>query len=122
MIIKMTFNDNDFTDILYSFAKKMFINLTNGVKMTDSRETYEKFNKLLNPNISEKLSEEEKKTVIKRCKEQIEEFIIFCTEKESEVVYLKQILKVEIIDSVEDKWENGEVVYWLQHSGVVVRQ
>lgn len=122
MIIKLTFNDNDFTDILYSFAKNMFINLTCGIKSSYSREEYEKFNKLLNPNICEQLTEEDKKTIIKRCKEQIEEFIVHCTEKESEVVYLKQTLKVEIIETLEDKWENGEVVYWLQHSGAVVRQ
>jgi hypothetical protein len=52
----------------------------------------------------------------------IEEFIVYCTENKDDLPYLKQSLKVKIIESVEDKWENGEVVYWLQHSGAVVKQ
>ena len=36
--------------------------------------------------------------------------------------YLMSKLEVEILFTFEDKWENGESVYWLQNSGVVVNQ
>lgn len=122
MIIQMTFNDNDFTDILFRFSKNMYMNLTDGINMNASREEVRAYNELLNPNIDKKLTDEEKKKIKKRCEKMIEEFIVYCTENGGDLPYLKQSLKVNIINSVEDKWENGEVVYWLQHSGAVVRQ
>ena len=122
MIIQMTFNDNDFTDILFRFSKNMYINLTDGINMDASKEEIRTYIELLNPNIGKKLTDEEKKKIKKRCEKMIEEFIICCTENRDDLPYLKQALKVKIIDSVEDKWENGEVVYWLQHSGAVVKQ
>lgn len=131
MIIKLTFNDNDFTDMLFSFAKKMYVYLTAGVRPTSTlnseelrknREEWKIYNDLLNPNVKSSYTEKEKEFIIKRCRDVLEEYIIYYSVDESTTNYLKKNLKIEILKTLEDKWENGEVVYWLQHSGAVVRQ
>lgn len=131
MILKMTFNDNDFTDLLFSFAKNLHVYATMGVKPTGSlsteelienRKDWKKYNDLLNPNIKATHTEEEKEIILKRCKDKLEEYITYYATSERTKEYLKKNLKVEMLKSLEDKWENGEVVYWLQHSGAVVRQ
>lgn len=131
MILKMTFNDNDFTDLLFSFAKNMHVYTTVGVKPTSSlsteelienRKDWKKYNDLLNPNIKTTHTEEEKEIILERCKDKLEEYITYYATSERTKEYLKKNLKVEMLKSLEDKWENGEVVYWLQHSGAVIRQ
>ena len=30
--------------------------------------------------------------------------------------YLKKGLNVKVLTRIEDKWENGEAIYWFQHA------
>lgn len=130
MIIRMTLNDNDFGELMEMFVKgfpNRITALPKNIETLDGKEQFEiikeirKIDKLLNPNITENYTKEEKDLIIKKINESFKIFVenhcdLFSYE------YLKDNFKVEIIDSMEDKWENGEVWYWFQHSGVFLNQ
>lgn len=130
MIIRLTVKDNDFGDLMDDFVKNLsgkITKLPSNIEFLDGRKQFEiikeirKIDKLLNPNVTENHTEEEKELLIKRIKETFIEFIHSRTD-DSTAEYLIKKFEAKIINSMEDKWENGEVWYWFQHSGVFLNQ
>lgn len=52
----------------------------------------------------------------------IEEDELSCYNKEETKTYIMGRLKISYLKALEDRWENNEVVYWLQHSNKVIVQ
>lgn len=130
MIIRLTVEDNDFGDLMDNFMKKFPSVITRiprniddvePEKQIEIIEEISKIDKLLNPNVTEKYTEEEKTILIERIIKVFSEFVHNNID-ESTASYLDKKFKVNIIDSMEDKWENGEVWYWFQHSGMFLNQ
>ena len=120
MIIKMTVKDNDFGDILENFARNLNNRITKLPINIEEMEWFEQLEcmKLLTENHTE----EEKELLIRKIKETFSTYVKDVCKDESDVDYLIGKFKVEIIESMTDKWENGEMVYWFQHSGLVINQ
>ena len=130
MIIRLTVSDNDFGKLMNSFVKNLPNNITSfpsNIKTLDVERRLEiirevqKIDKLLNPNVTENHTEEEKIILVKKIKESFSKFVYRYVDV-STAEYLTKNFNVEIINSMEDKWENGEVWYWFQHSGVFLNQ
>lgn len=159
MIIRVTFEDNDFTELLELFFKKFWLNINissidgfpkedeNFMDFTTLKDLLEEASAILDGNYKEKgivkKSEEDKKNEAIRlfemqeerkfhsCLQQIklnefdkvfcikfliskiELFLKFkCIENKEMYDYLSKNIKIDIVNSVEDKDENGEVVYY----------
>lgn len=130
MIIRLTVEDNDFGDLMNIFLKKFPSVITKIPSNIENMETQnqldtineiEEIDKLLNPNITEKHTNEEKMILIRRIVKTFSEFVYNYTDEHT-AEYLEKRFKVETVDFMEDKWENGEVWYWFQHSGVFLNQ
>lgn len=122
MIIKITFHDNDFKNVLEKIGRNMCIlysyyRLTRLVDIDDPEKIKEycdnakEFDKYL-----KMIQDEEKFTpvdkglflrlIIKSVKAWIEDTY------PDDAKYLTDRLEIEIVDSVKDQWENGEVLYY----------
>ena len=122
MIIKITFNDNDFTQILESFFDSpLFSGLNYCLKkysVDDEPETLNTYRNLsvlietyLHKLQDEKnFTKEDKKHFIEILKESILDFIK--DRYRDNLEYLSKQLTIRIQDSVTDHWENGEAVYY----------
>lgn len=130
MIIRLTVNDNDFYNELNGFCKNLSLQISRlpkdiesmeGAKQLELIRECQKVDRLLNPNVTETHTEEEKELLIRKTKEA---FTIYARKvcEEDTADYLIKNLEVQIISTMEDKWENGEAFYWFQHSGVVLNQ
>ena len=121
MIFRITVNDNDFTSILECFADDLFdrIYYAKDDPEMNSTEWYEKIykpkqeiQKLMNPNITSKLTDEDKvalrATVLLEWCDYIDSLSVLDDTKD----YLKNNFKVSVSFDFTDKWENGEVVYY----------
>lgn len=131
MIIRTTFNDNDFTHLLEEYwdgfwYKNYYCILDKYEKSDDyedlkkHKEIYIEFHDLLD----KAFFEENKMTVeeLKRFERVITESIFaFIESKRSDSIdYLKKMFSVKIRFRIEDKWENGEVVYYfLNHKKMI---
>ena len=131
MIIRLTVDNNDFYNELYGFCNRLSLQIPRLPKDIASMEytkqleiirESQKVDRLLNPNVTEKHTEEEKELLIRKTKEAFSIYVKATCRDESDVDYLIRNLKVEITDTMTDKWENGEAFYWFQHSGVVINQ
>ena len=130
MVIKMTVGNNDFGELMDSFVGNLSsyllrcpddIEERDGAKQLEVIREIWRVDKLINPNVTENHTEEDKRAIKKR----IKELFSLVTEKqvnEETWKYLVDNFCVDIIDCVEDKWENGEMYYWFQHSGMYVCQ
>ena len=132
MIIRITVKDNDFGEILEDFVRNLSNRMTRVPDNIENMQPKEqiafirslnKIERLLNPNVTEQLTEDEKSLICGRVKEVFGEYVYSLKELSIyTIVYLVTNFSVEITNSMEDKWENGEVVYWFQHSGVWLNQ
>lgn len=126
MIIKVTVEDNDFGEILERFMKNLCFELTRepddltAGKALDFYRTYKRINSLLNPNVTEKLTEEDVAFLTERIKKSWEFYVKKKVPDADQ--YLVNKFKVTFPKTFTDKWENGEAVYWFQHSGIVLNQ
>ena len=127
MIIRLTVRDNDFGEVMDDFVKQLpniLTKLPKGIEKLESKKQLEIvkeldcIDRLL--RIGD-LSNEEKDIVVKRIEKVFCEFVhdVTC---ESIAKYLIKNLDVRTINVMEDKWENGEVWYWFQHSGAWLNQ
>ena len=133
MIIKMTVKDNDFGNLMSGFVLNLGIRISQlplNIKELDGERQLEiikelkMLDRLLNPNITEQHTDEEKKLLVKRITEVFSEYVnkpYVCGDEDT-AAYLIRNFKVEIVNSMEDKWENGEMFYWFQHSRTVINQ
>lgn len=131
MIIKLTVNDNDFQDTMKEFLREFYmrvleLSLDSRIDEGDVeairewRNREKKLREILNPNTSEEISEEDKEYLIAQIHKVFGHLVDNRHPDNSE--YLKENLEVSIIESCTDKWENGEVFYWFQHSGAILCQ
>lgn len=132
MIIRMTVNDNDFGNfmVMDDFVKNLTLytfKVPEDIEQYDSetqialiREVMH-VDKLLNPNVTEEWTKEDRVLIEKRVKDA---FSLFLKGKVKEDTrnYLANHFQVRVVDYVEDKWENGEMYYWFQHSGMYICQ
>lgn len=125
MIIRLSVNDNDFSSKLEDYLKNLWIYITETDVLTKENvlemiHVKDKVYEMLNPNIGYELTENDKDFL----KNQIRNsFRYWCeTRYPSDAEYLSKNLTIEILDVIEDKWENGEACYWLQHSDCVINQ
>lgn len=121
MIIKFTFNDNDFTQILENFFSEQNLNSVmyylKRFEKDDDIETlknYRKYSNLIREyanKVSENtINDVEIAEFIKILKDSITDYI---SDKYKEnLEYLSKSLNISIQKSLTDKWENGEVVYY----------
>ena len=117
VIIRATFNDNDYTDILTEyFDRFIFDHYYYGLDdIKDLKEYKDKriqAEELIEKAVyePEKMTEEEKKVFIDRVVDSIK-----VTVTKYYGGHLKDLVNkidVKIVSNVEDKWENGEVVYY----------
>ena len=129
MIIRLTVNDNDFGYLMNNFVcclgsriSQLPVNIKDldvDAQMMIIEET-DKVSKLLNPNSTEKHTEDEKALIKEKIIKAFERHVSL--EDKDTADYLIRNFKVEFLDSVEDKWENGEAFYWFLHSRAVINQ
>lgn len=138
MIIRMTLSDNDFTQEIEKFAKNLFDRLYWGKdvsfydndynKWYQAYKVQEELQKLLNPNITDSLTDEDKTTI--RAKVFLEwwdfvdglNFKKYSTDEERLKKYLKKDFECSIGYDFKDKWENGEVVYYFTTNNKYITQ
>lgn len=122
MIVKITVKDNDFSDLLVDFCKNFWTYIVLGMDENDFEfDRHIRFRNMLNPNEERELTSDEKFALLKRIEDAFRQYIT-ARKSEDTVKYLMKHLTISIQNSFTDRWENGEAVYWLQHSGVVVNQ
>ncbi len=106
MIIRMTCNDNSFTDAIENFANDLVY------KLTDLQYTDQQSLQLTNFTKHEFVYTEKFVwlQLIRTCwKRYIDKTF---THPHDNPDWYKQTFNVDIINKLEDKWENGEVVYY----------
>ena len=108
MIIKLTFNNNDFTPLLETYTSKIF-----DIGYYNSINEYSEFKRNIYKYENDNLSEKEKQKLKKLIENQL---IINCrkyisSHKKSE--YLIKSLEIKIVETITDKWQNNEVVYYI---------
>lgn len=127
MIIRLTVRDNDFTEQIERYMKNFVLYIREMMPEQDLGEnpTFEqvyawrlrdkKINSIMNPNITSTLTDKDKKYIVQQVKNT---FATFCDNHfdEDTAEYLKKKLDVRVLSRMEDKWENGEVLYWFQHA------
>lgn len=121
MIIKFTVNDNDFYDILMRFGKSLPVSLWVYTEDTKIREI-NYIRNIINPNSDIKLTDSDKRKLIERVRDQFNKFINTAVRDVKTREYLSKNFKVSIVNTLTDKWENGEMFYWLQHSNALINQ
>lgn len=118
MIIRITVNDNDFQNVLEKFCGNFYNVITySATKITDIGESIrleKEIRNLFNPNVDIELTNEVKKRMKRIIRESFKMFVEKNYKKDAE--YLIDSLCVDILSRMEDRWENGEVFYWFQHS------
>lgn len=144
MIIRLTVNDNDFTQVLEKYLNNKIFNLTldlmdRAQDLQEKRESHKddekvlsqyndaiskyadaesKLREIFNVNNHNQLTTEEKEFL----KERLQTSFDYYIKRYNKPQELLGKLKVKISDTFTDKWENGEVVYWLQSSNTLVIQ
>lgn len=130
MIIRFTVKDNDFSYVLKNFLSDFYLNLlypNECISPKDNKlfdfDREKQIKSLFNPNNDIVLNEE--------IKSKIRNIVIQCFNsyvdskflKNKDIAdYLKRSLDVKVLVRMEDKWENGEVFYWFQHSNTFLNQ
>lgn len=127
MIIRITVNDNDFTEQIEKYMKNFVLYIREMMPEQDLGEnpSFEdvyawrlrdkRINGIMNPNITASLTEKDKKYIVQQVHKT---FGVFCDNHFGKDMadYLKKKLNVKVLSRMEDKWENGEVFYWFQHA------
>ena len=128
MIIKATFNDNDFTYILDNFFVEGVMFYTNRIryklKLYKSKEAARKYVELDTEieNLIRKfvfgtdtnITKEDKKQFLKILKDALDCYLYF--EYTEDYDYLKKNLKLSFVQTIKDEDMNGEVIYYfLKH-------
>ena len=127
MIIRLSVNDNDFTQQIEPYVKNFVCYIRELMPEQDLGEnpTFEEvynwrqrdkeINRLMNPNSSVVLTDKEKRVIVSQIKRT---FGVYCDNHfdKDTANYLKKGLNVKVLTRIEDKWENGEAIYWFQHA------
>lgn len=127
MIIRATFNDNDFTQVLEQFFEQpLFLGVLYCLNKWKDNTYIETLKKYRDTQVEMEsylhiIQDEKQFTPNKRGR-----FILVLRESIKDWLkdiypddfdYLSKELRVEFISSVTDKWQNGEVVYYFPTTG-----
>lgn len=119
MILRITFNDNDYQNILEDIGKNMFslysyyrttrlANKDDEISLKEYVENSELFDKYLEMiQDEEQFTKAQKAQFIDLIRKNIEAYI-----EDKYKDYLIKELKVSVIQKVGDEWHNGEVLYY----------
>lgn len=116
MILRVTFNDNDYIQELESYFRKFLVNFTNLLDEYRDREDEQSIKHYVDTSVkiddclkyitySNKEDKELENTFLVLLRNSINIFVDNNT-------YLKTNLDISIVKSVSDKDENGEVIYY----------
>lgn len=133
MIIKMTVEDNDFTELLEDFANDLvnlffqetkynYENDYNTEILHQLIETEEIIRRTLWAESIKELTEEGKTLLKARLHIMWGKYVDSGEQEDRIKEYLKRDFKVDLSFKFEDKWENGEVVYYFTHAGKWISQ
>lgn len=149
MIIRATCHDNDFSYDILKFFKNLPYHIHDGInkrideyEMTFAEKDDEKIegaarlyhqyrvdsDRYVKIYQSDEWSEEDKEWVISKIRDSLRAYIAslpqeeYCDTPQSNADYVYNHLSIEILDTFKDEWENGEVVYWFQHSNQAFAQ
>lgn len=121
MIIRMTVQDNDFVEFLASFAKNLKAKIIfddNTLKTLE--KTVEIFAKSSHDLV---VTDEDKSFICSQVNKAFSDYVNrVISDDEQTKHYLISNFSVEIVDSFQEKWENGEYVYYFSNSNVVITQ
>ena len=126
MIVKTTFNDNDYTSLLEKYwSKFLFCNSRCAIDKLEGREyvdTSIELDDLLQKVIykEESLTVKDLKRFTEIIKDSIIEFLKLKKLDKSTIKYLTKQLEVRIEFKIEDKDLNSEVVYYMFHAQKVI--
>lgn len=123
MILKITFGDNDFTQVIEEFLDKVYVDRGGAIqyiidkyKEADRDLYYKKINELmeftfyLNQKWSEDITKEDMLKYIEYLKDNLGYY--FEQHENENKDYLMKHLKITPVKTVASKWQNGEVLYW----------
>lgn len=120
MIIRMTIqDDNDYQKELKNFANDLLIKL---LLASSDRETHNKIFTVFNSNETEEVTIADKFFTLKEINCLWSKYIDCLNYDEQTEHYLISNFFIEIIDSFQEKWENGQYVYYFSNSGAVIAQ
>lgn len=128
MIIKFTLNDNDFTHYIELFLKTPLIIRASDyskhlqLKLSRNSKDYykkwkdislerEEFLNLLYKCVENKINEEEQEKLLKYLKKV---FLLYikATTNDDDYNYIKNNIIIRLNKTIDDKWQNDEVVYY----------
>lgn len=122
MILKITFNDNDYYSVLKNIGESMFglysyyratrlANKNDEVSLKEYVENSKSFDKYLRMiQDEESFTKQQKEQFIDLIKQNLEAYLE--DNYRTEADYLIEELKVSIIKSVGDEWYNGEILFY----------
>lgn len=120
MIIRLTVNDNDFTQELEKFADSLFMKMLE-IDCAEDASLEEKLNahkrweevfRLLNPNVTTQLGKEDKIFLKAALVLKWHKFVDTLQKSDHTKKYLKDNFSVSFSFQFKDQWENGEVLYY----------
>lgn len=123
MVIRLTVGDNKYTNVIKKFVDRLIENLVYNINLdVDDLITTEKElrrgSRIIGIINSKEVSDNERGYLIQQIRNA---FYSYIRDKRNEE-YISDNLLITITDSFIDKDENGEVVYWLSTSKIVIVQ
>ena len=119
MILRITFNDNDYTELLRLFIQNgrlSYSGLREFVRMRHPKELID-YDKCYNQRNFMIIENTRKQDFIHYVKEAIIDYIMRQGYDLDTIKYLENELEVTITNQYRNKWENGEVIYFMLHNG-----
>ena len=123
MVIRLTVGDNKYTNVIKKFVDRLIENLVYNINLdVDDLITTEKElrrgSRIIGIINSKEVSDNERGYLIQQIRNA---FYSYIRDKRNDE-YISDNLLITITDSFIDKDENGEVVYWLSTSKIVIVQ
>lgn len=117
MIIKITFYDNDYSDLLDQFAENFcsqrfrLLNTIEDEEFQNNIKLRDHWDILMNPRTDDIKEDDVYRSCLAILHKYMEEYIEEDEEYEDDLSYLMQHLSITLLTDYESKRENGEVLY-----------
>lgn len=117
MIIKITFHDNDYSELLDQFAENFccqrfrLLNTIEDEVFKNNIKLRDHWNILMNPTTDDIKEDDVYRSCLAILHKYMEEYIEEDGEYEDDLSYLMQHLSITLLTDYESKRENGEVLY-----------
>lgn len=116
MIIRITISDNDFTEILTRLSTNLVNKALRQFEIQQDYDGWRKFFDIINPNVTEKPTKEQKEFVVDAILKTLKNIAGNTDTGE----YIKDNLKVTVVEIYKDRWENGEVLYYFTRPNIIL--